>query len=174
MRALTTEIKAKALARLTDAATKPMLVTSMIEDGVSSLVPLETKLNKHYELVFYRIDRDAPLHRLHEAYEMVQKALVPLPVKDIEERITMLCALITLAKDFSPKVLDMKRKALASKLAEYPADIVIDAFGYIERNVRFFPTLAEFINEAGVGWKPKPRFMLRDELQKCIDYQEAV
>ena len=51
MQALTIEIKAKALARLTDAATKPMLVTSMIEDGVSSLVPLETKLNKDYELV---------------------------------------------------------------------------------------------------------------------------
>ena len=174
MQALTTEVQAKALARLVNPDTKPMVVTNMIEDGVSSLVPLETKLSKDYELMFYRIDRNAPLHKLHEALDMVQKSLVPLPVKDIEERITMLCALITLAKDFSPKVLDMKRKALAMKLSEYPADIVIDAFGYIERNVRYFPNLAEFINDAGIGWKSRPRFLLRDELQKCIDYQEAV
>ena len=144
-----------------------------VPDGVSSLVPLETKLSRDYELMFYRIDRNAPLHKLYEALHMVQKSLVPLPVKDIEERITMLCALITLAKDFSPKVLDMKRKALAMKLHEYPADIVIDAFGYIERNVRYFPNLAEFIIDAGIGWKSKPRFLLRDELQKCIDIQES-
>ena len=171
---LSSSMQEKALARLVSPDTKVLQVTSMIEDGVSSLVQLEVKLNKDYEVKAYHIDRNSPLHKLHEAHELVLKSLVPLPISELDQRITAMTLLLTIPKDFSPKVLSAKRQALADKLKQYPADIVLDAIGYIERNVKFWPSLSEFINDGGIGWKSRPRFMLRDELQKCIAYQEAV
>lgn len=139
----------------------------MVEDGVSSLVPLDYELNKDYELKYYRIKSGQPLDKLCAAMRMVEASLLPLPQSEIEQRLTAMSVLLTIPKDFDPEVMALKRRVLAEKLAEWPADIVIDAIGYIERHNKFWPTLAEFVEV--MDWKMRPRRLLRETLQKCID-----
>ena len=139
----------------------------MVEDGVSSLVPLGYELTKDYELKYYTIRKDQPADNLHAAMRMVQSSLLPLPQSEIEQRLTAMSILLTIPKDFDPEVMALKRRVLAEKLTEWPADIVIDAIGYIERHNKFWPTLAEFVEV--MDWKMRPRKLLRDALQKCID-----
>ena len=61
--------------------------TTMVEDGVSSLVPLGYELTKDYELKYYTIRKDQPADNLHAAMRMVQ-SLLPLPQSEIEQRLT--------------------------------------------------------------------------------------
>ena len=139
----------------------------MLEDGVSLLVPLELKLTKDYELKYYHIKGNPPLDKLHKAMLRVQASLLPLPTPEIEQRLTAMSILLTIPRDFDPEVMALKRKVLAEKLAEWPADIVIYAIGYIERNCKFWPTLAEFVEV--MDWQTRPRRLLQQSLQNCID-----
>ena len=140
----------------------------MIEDGVSSLVRLEGRYNKDFELISYSIKGDPPLENLIKAYKLVQTGMIPLPVSELDQRLTVMSMVLTIPQSFGAKQLATKREILANKLAEYPADIVIRAIGYIERNIKFWPSLAEFINDADIAWMTKPRKIMSDELHKCI------
>lgn len=141
----------------------------MVEDGVASLVALDIKINKDFELVRYNIPADTPLEKLEQAYRRVQASMIPLPKAEIEQRLTVLAMLVTIPKDFDDEILALKRSILAEKLMQWPADIVIEAFEKVERTCRFWPTLAEFAEHC--EWKMRPRKLLLEELQKRIDYR---
>lgn len=139
----------------------------MVEDGVSSLVALELDLTKDYELRGYRISGNPESEDLHKALRKVEASLLPLPQEEIEKRLTAMSILMTIPKDFDPEVMALKRRVLAEKLTEWPADIVIDAISFIERHNKFWPTLAEFVEV--MDWKTRPRKLLQQTLQKRID-----
>lgn len=157
-----------ALARLQDERNSHQR-TNMVEDGVASLVALDIKINKDFELVRYNIPADTPLEKLEQAYRRVQASMIPLPKAEIEQRLTVLAMLVTIPKDFDDEILALKRSILAEKLMQWPADIVIEAFEKVERTCRFWPTLAEFAEHC--DWKMRPRKLLLEELQKRIDYR---
>ena len=139
----------------------------MVEDGVSSLVALELDLTKDYYLRGYRISGNPESEDLHKALRKVEASLLPLPQEEIEKRLTAMSILMTIPKDFDPEVMALKRRVLAEKLTEWPADIVIDAISFIERHNKFWPTLAEFVEV--MDWKTRPRKLLQQTLQKRID-----
>ena len=126
----------------------------MVEDGVTSLVQLQTKISSAFELVSYRVPHDCDQDKLRQAYRMVKSSLVGLTVDEIEQRLTAMSILLTIPKDFDPEVMKLKRKVLAEKLAEWPADIVIDAIKAVEESCKFWPTLAEFVQH--MDWKTRP------------------
>ena len=166
--ALSTEGSARALERMLDETITVHQRTTMVEDGVSTLVPLQAKLNKDYEIVGYHVnDNDATNDDLIKAYHMAKSAMTPLPKADIMKRIGVMAMVITVPKDFSPKVLAMKTEVLAEKLADYPADILLKCFDYIEKHNKFWPTLSEF--HEYMSWQVKPRKLMCEQLQKCID-----
>lgn len=141
----------------------------MVEDGVASLVPLEIKISKDFELVRYNISADTPLEKLEAAMRRVEASLIPLPQEEIEQRLTVLAMLVTIPKDFDDEILALKRRILAEKLQQWPADILLEAFDSVEKSCKFWPTLAEFAQHC--DWKLRPRKLLREELQKRIDYR---
>ena len=139
----------------------------MVEDGVSTLVPLEARLNKDYEITGYYVnDHNTSNNDLLKAYHMAKSAMTPLPKADIMKRLGVMAMVITVPKDFSPKVLAMKTEVLADKLTAYPADILLKCFDYIERHNKFWPTLSEF--HEYMSWQVKPRKLMCEQLQKCI------
>jgi hypothetical protein len=143
--------------------------TNMVEDGVASLVALETKISKDFELIRYKIPADSPLENLEQAMRRVQASMIPLPKEEIEQRLTVLAMIVTIPKDFDDEILALKRGILAEKLTQWPADIVIEAFDKVEKSCKFWPTLAEFAEHC--EWKVRPRKLLIEELQKRIDYR---
>ncbi len=157
-----------ALARLQDSNNSHQR-TNMVEDGVASLVPLEIKISKDFELIRYNIQADAPLEKLEQAMRRVQASMIPLPQEEIEQRLTVLAMIVTIPKDFDDEILALKRGILAEKLTQWPADIVIEAFDKVEKSCKFWPTLAEFAQHC--EWKVRPRKLLQEELQKRIDYR---
>lgn len=165
---LSDSVQKTALEKMQDETISPLQRTTMIEDGVSSLVRLEGRYNKDFELISYSIKGDPPLENLIKAYKLVQTGMIPLPVSELDQRLTAMSMVLTIPQSFGPKQMTLKREILANKLAEYPADIVIRAIGYIERNIKFWPSLAEFINDADIAWMTKPRKIMSDELHKCI------
>lgn len=165
---LSPSVQKAALEKMQDETISPLQRTTMIEDGVSSLVRLEGRYNKDFELISYSIKGDPPLENLIKAYKLVQTGMIPLPVSELDQRLTVMSMVLTIPQSFGAKQLATKREILANKLAEYPADIVIRAIGYIERNIKFWPSLAEFINDADIAWMTKPRKIMSDELHKCI------
>lgn len=160
--------KEMALAKLQD-DNRSHQRTNMVEDGVASLVPLEIKISKDFELVRYNIPADTPLDKLEAAMRRVEASLIPLPQEEIEQRLTVLAMLVTIPKDFDDEILALKRRILAEKLQQWPADIVLEAFDSVEKSCKFWPTLAEFAQHC--DWKLRPRKLLREELQKRIDYR---
>lgn len=165
---LSPSVQKAALEKMLDETISPLARTTMIEDGVSSLVRLEGRYNKDFELISYSIKGDPPLENLIKAYKLVQTGMIPLPVSELDQRLTVMSMVLTIPQSFGVKQMTTKREILANKLAEYPADIVIRAIGYIERNIKFWPSLAEFINDADIAWMTKPRKIMSDELHKCI------
>jgi len=165
---LSPSVQKAALEKMQDETISPLARTTMIEDGVSSLVQLEGRYNKDFELISYSIKGNPPLENLIKAYKLVQTGMIPLPVSELDQRLTVMSMVLTIPQSFGAKQLATKREILANKLAEYPADIVIRAIGYIERNIKFWPSLAEFINDADIAWMTKPRKIMSDELHKCI------
>lgn len=165
---LSPSVQKAALEKMQDETISPLARTTMIEDGVSSLVQLDGRYNKDFELISYSIKGNPPLENLIKAYKLVQTGMIPLPVSELDQRLTVMSMVLTIPQSFGAKQLATKREILANKLAEYPADIVIRAIGYIERNIKFWPSLAEFINDADIAWMTKPRKIMSDELHKCI------
>jgi hypothetical protein len=165
---LSLSVQQAALVKMQDESISPLQRTTMIEDGVSSLVRLEGKYNKDFELMSYTIAGKPSLENLMKAYKLVQTGMIPLPLSELDQRLTAMAMVLTIPQSFGAKQLATKREILANKLADYPADIVIRAIGYIERNVKFWPSLAEFINDADIAWMTKPRKIMSDELHKCI------
>jgi len=160
--------KEMALAKLQD-DNRSHQRTNMVEDGVASLVPLEIKISKDFELVRYNIPADTPLDKLEAAMRRVEASLIPLPQEEIEQRLTVMAMLVTIPKDFNDEILALKRRVLAEKLQQWPADILLEAFDSVEKSCKFWPTLAEFAQHC--DWKLRPRKLLREELQKRIDYR---
>ena len=158
-----------AIEKMRDTSITILRRTTMVEDGVSSLVPLELDVTKDYELRGYKITGSPTLENLQKALKKVEASRLPLPQEEIEKRLTAMSILMTIPKDFDPDVMALKRRVLAEKLTEWPADIVIHAIGYIERHNKFWPTLAEFVEI--MDWKTRPRKLLQQELQKRIDYR---
>lgn len=156
-----------AIEKMRDSSITVLSRTTMVEDGVSSLVALELDLTKDYELRGYTILGNPEPDDLHKALRKVEASLLPLPQEEIEQRLTAMSILMTIPKDFDPEVMALKRRVLAEKLTEWPADIVIDAIGFIERHNKFWPTLAEFVE--CMDWMMKPRKLLQQTLQKRID-----
>lgn len=156
-----------AVEKMRDSSITVLSRTTMVEDGVSSLVPLEFDLTKDFELRGYSIKGNPESEDLHKALRKVEASLLPLPQEEIEQRLTAMSILMTIPKDFDPEVMALKRRVLAEKLTEWPADIVIEAIGYIERHNKFWPTLAEFVEV--MDWKARPRKLLQQVLQKRID-----
>lgn len=163
---LSQEVSHLALAKMLESNETPYKRTLTVENGVSTLVPLQAKYSNDHDIVGYQIDKSAKLADLQEAYRRVLTTLVPMPVDKIKERLSVTAMIITLPKDFSPKVLAMKTEILAEKLHEYPADILMHTFDYIEKHHRFWPTLAEFHEHC--SWQVRPRRLLKEVLHKCI------
>jgi len=157
-----------ALVRLTEAES-PDKVTRSVIASVTSLIPSTLEQHtKDYDVKGYVIP-DAPLEDLQKALMRVESSMIPLPMQELEQRLTALALVLMTGKDFDPKFMAAKRKALAQELVNYPADIVIAAFDSIKRSKKFWPTLAEFIEDGNIGWRYRPRKLLRDALKKKID-----
>lgn len=163
---LSQELSQRALAKMLESDETPYKRTLTVENGVSTLVPLRPKYSSEHDIVGYEIDKSAKLAALEEAYRRVLTTLVPMPTDKIKERLSVTAMVITMPKDFSSKVLAMKTEILAEKLHEYPADILMHTFNYIEKHHRFWPTLAEFHEHC--SWQVRPRKLLKEALHKCI------
>ena len=164
---LSQEVSQRALEKMLESDETPYKRTLTVEDGVNTLVPLQAKYSKDFEIAGYDIDTtNVSNDNLQAAYRAVLTSLVPLPVDKIKERLGIMAMIITLPKDFSPKVLAMKTEILAEKLHEYPADILLHTFDYIEKHNRFWPTLAEFHEHC--SWQVRPRRLMKEVLHKCI------
>ena len=136
-------------------------------DSVRSLIPSTSeKLDKRYDIVGFNISCDDP-KALHQALCKVEMAMQPMPLSEIEQRLTALTLLINTSKDFDPDFMALKRKALAMELVQYPADIVLRAFDSIKNSTKFWPTWAEF--HEFIGWRYRPRKLLRDAIKKQLD-----
>lgn len=141
----------------------------MVEDGVRSYLPLEIRLSKQYDIMGYDLKTDkVSLENLQRAMVGVLASLEPMPLTEIKQRLTAMTVLLAIPKDFNEDVLILKRDTLAAKLQEWPADVVADAIMYMERNCKFFPTYAEFVEY--MGWRVQPRYFLHEELQKSIEH----
>lgn len=163
---LSSSQQATALARLQEVA-NPTKVTSRVIDSVSSLLPsLETKHNQDFEIVDFKIG-DENAENIIDAYNKVQQSMVPLPTTEIEQRLTMLATIVTLANNFDPKMMDIKRKALTSELEKYPADIVMYAFDEVTKRTKFWPSFAEFYTH--IEWQFRIRKLLHDKLYYRVE-----
>ena len=163
---LSSSQKETALIRLQEVAS-PAKVTNRVIDSVSSLLPsLETKYSNDFEITDFKIGKEDDADII-KAYSKVQQSMVPLPTKEIEQRLTILAATVTLANNFDPKMMDIKRKALASELEQYPADIVIYAFDEVKKRAKFWPSFAEFYTH--IEWQFRTRKILHDKLYYRVE-----
>lgn len=123
-------------------------------------------MNKDYIVTRYKVNPDASIESLEIAVKKVMMALQPLPVIDIEERLKSILLLVTLPASFDGSAAKAKFSAIAQKLSEFPADIVVEAINTVEETCKFIPSYAEFIEHI----KPKYyyRKMMLEELHKCI------
>ena len=158
--------QAQALERLSDPTQSVLMVNQNLEIGVSSLIPLEVRLTKDYDICGYDIGSDCSAENLDRSLRMVAASLVPLPYVELKQRLTALMVILAIPKDWSDDVLQLKRDALASELEKWPADVVIEGIEYIKRTCKFMPTLADFCEY--MSWRVQPRYLLMQELQKNI------
>lgn len=136
-------------------------------DSVRLLIPsINEKLTKDYDIAGFSIG-DADPEALSSALRKVEMAMLPLPMDEIEQRLTAMTLLINVGKDFDPEFMALKRKALAMELVQYPADITLAAFNSIKNTTKFWPTWAEF--HEFIGWRYRPRKLLRDAINKKLD-----
>lgn len=158
--------QSKALERLTDPTKSVLMVNQDLEIGVGSLIPLETRITKDYDICGYDIGSDATAENLDRCLRMVAASLVPLPFVELKQRLTALMIILAIPKDWSDDVVELKRDALAMELERWPADVVIEGIDYIKRTCKFMPTLADFCEY--MSWRVQPRYLLMQELQKNI------
>lgn len=158
--------QSKALERLTDPTKSVLMVNQDLEIGVGSLIPLETRITKDYDICGYDIGSDATSENLDRCLRMVAASLVPLPFVELKQRLTALMIILAIPKDWSDDVVELKRDALAMELERWPADVVIEGIEYIKRTCKFMPTLADFCEY--MSWRVQPRYLLMQELQKNI------
>jgi hypothetical protein len=157
------------LARLME-INNPIQATTNLYASVSTLIKsLEARHTQDFTLLGYKIGNEE-LSDLYKALSYVNKALVSLPHKEIQQRIAVMCNVITLANNFDPDMLALRGKALADELVKYPADIVVHAFEEIKKTCKFYPSFAEFYQH--IEFRYRPRRLLRDELHKCIAIKE--
>lgn len=158
--------QSKALERLTDPTKSVLMVNQDLEIGVGSLIPLETRITRDYDICGYDIGSDATSENLDRCLRMVAASLVPLPFVELKQRLTALMIILAIPKDWSDDVVELKRDALAMELERWPADVVIEGIEYIKRTCKFMPTLADFCEY--MSWRVQPRYLLMQELQKNI------
>lgn len=158
--------QSKALERLTDPTKSVLMVNQDLEIGVGSLIPLEPRITRQYDICGYDIGSDATSENLDRCLRMVAASLVPLPFVELKQRLTALMIILAIPKDWSDDVVELKRDALAMELERWPADVVIEGIEYIKRTCKFMPTLADFCEY--MSWRVQPRYLLMQELQKNI------
>lgn len=158
-----------ALARLVDSESS-QVVTNKMEAYVGSLIPLEHRLTRDYDIKGYDISSSATIENLERALRTVEATLVPLPFKELQQRLTALFIMLAIPKNFDEDLLILKRDTLAHKLEKWPADVVIEAIDHVEQYQKFMPTLAEFVEY--MDWRVKPRKLLRKELKKVLDEKQ--
>lgn len=169
---LSATAQSKALEALTDPTKNIAMINRRLIDGVSSLVQLKVRYSSDHDIRGFDILGNPTAEDIDRCLRMVTASLVPLPLTEIKQRLTSMMILLAIPKDFDADVLELKRDALAAKLSEWPADAVIDAIGYIERNCKFMPSLAEFVEH--MSWQIQPRKLLLKELENYIVYRTSV
>jgi len=164
--ALSNTQNSKALARLIEAKETPADITNKVIKCVESLVTLQIKYDKDFNIQKFTINSDSK-DNLIKAYKAMLQSCVPLPTSDIEQRLTAMLPLITLPANMDMDMAILKIETIAKKLSEFPADMVIKAIEKVEQTCKFMPTYAEFY--AHIYFYHYERKKLLDSLQISID-----
>ena len=93
-------------------------------------------------------------------------SLQTFPTIEIEERLKNILLLVSLPTNFDGTVATAKLSAIAKRLSEFPADMVVQSIKLVEENSTFMPAYAEFYKH--IKYPYECRKMMYDELHKCI------
>ena len=156
----------QALDRLLQPENTPYKITNSLERYLEQLVGLDTKYNNHYEITRYVIPKDIAIDKLETAMTKVLMSLQTFPIIEIEERLKNILLLVSLPANFDGTVATAKLSAIAKRLSEFPADIVVQSIKIVEETSTFMPAYAEFYKH--IKYPYSCRKMLYDELHKCI------
>lgn len=122
-----------------------------------------------YEEVFQGFDIDIPNKATAlKIVKMVELAMLPLPVKQIEAQLDLLANLVVKPASINEQQYSKKRKAMALQLSDFPADIVALAIAKVAETCTFFPAYKEFCDH--IKWRIELRTRLFDALNaKMLD-----
>ena len=156
----------QALDRLLQPENTPYKITSSLERYLEQLVGLDIKFNSNFEKIRYVIPKDIAIDKLETAMTKVLMSLQTFPTIEIEERLKNILLLVSLPTNFDGTVATAKLSAIAKRLSEFPADMVVQSIKLVEENSTFMPAYAEFYKH--IKYPYECRKMMYDELHKCI------
>lgn len=115
----------------------------------------------------YDIKADS-IEDVDKCIKAVMHSQVPMPYDMIRERLAVLATLVIKPSGEAEEDVDIRMKSLATKLGEFPADIVSYAIQQVERTQKFWPSFAEFYTH--ISWRVKKReYLMRDLYKLRLD-----
>lgn len=88
----------------------------------------------------------------------ILKSMATMSVDEITDQLTLLAALVVKPTGESVKDYSFRMKAIGNQLAEYPADIVVQAIKAVSKTSTFWPSYAEFYKH--IEWRITKRNLL--------------
>jgi len=102
------------------------------------------------------------LETCNRCLEAVQSSLLPMPMSQIKEQLTLLTTLVVKPAGENGTDVAIRIKAIANQLSEYPADIVQTAIANVAKTTTFWPAFAEFYKH--IAWRLSKRQRLLEEI----------
>ena len=131
------------------------LLSSLAQHGAS----LEPEFTSNYEVKRFKLSLARDVN-LDDCRRMVEMAMVPLPVPDMEKALLTSMMLMTKTPGDTAEDCAMRCKLYASQMADWPADCFNYTLQVVTRHHKWWPAFSDFYKE--YSWIVRPRLKMKE------------
>ena len=131
------------------------LLSSLAQHGVS----LEPEFTSNYEVKKFKLTLARDVN-LDDCRRMIEMALVPMPVADMEKALLTSMMLMTKSPGDTAEDCAMRCTLYASQMKDWPADCFNYTLKVVTRHHKWWPAFSDFYKE--YSWIVRPRLKMKE------------